>query len=103
MGFGKTLFVWLCAIVLAFSGTAGAFQIINEDEDPAKVVNTLSLSDSPWRSKTMIHPENFVPDRLREWSGQDFFLDEFGIPCDFSSPKVAEISLPKVAKDVHPT
>ncbi|OGV32710.1 MAG: hypothetical protein A2020_15120 [Lentisphaerae bacterium GWF2_45_14] len=92
MGRKRRFFVSILGALLAVASSVNAIEIINEDKDPSKVVNTLSLSDSPWRSKTMLHPEKFVPDKDREWSGEDFFIDEFGVPCDFSkSSDIAEI------------
>lgn len=91
MRLSQILVISICGFFLMLGSTINAFKIINENKDPSKVVNTLSLSDSPWRSKTMVHPGRFLPKRDREWSGNDFFVDEFGVPCDFSNSNVKEI------------
>jgi malectin (di-glucose binding ER protein)/glycosyl hydrolase family 2 len=92
MSLNRKIITTLLGTVFVFGMTTKAFELVHENEDPSKVVNTLSLSDSPWRSKVMVHPGKFLPKRDREWSGKDFFLDEFGVPCDFSNPKVGEIT-----------
>ncbi len=91
MGSYGRLFVFLLGVAFIISVQVGSVDIIHENPDPSKVVNTLSLKASPWRSATMVHPKKFVVKKDREWSGRDFFLGEFGIPCDFSKPKTAKI------------
>jgi hypothetical protein len=84
MRLNKRTFVSLLGVCALFGSAANAFEIIHEDKDPAKVINILNFSDSSWRSKAMKHPGKFVPNKDREWSGKDFFVDEFGVPCNFS-------------------
>jgi malectin (di-glucose binding ER protein) len=77
-------------MVIANIGVAATkTKILYEKDAPNLGINVIPKSESKWKSKVMLYPEKFT-NKDRVWTGNDFFMDEFGEPCVFTKDWIKE-------------
>ena len=80
---------FLAALLLTLSATVFSTRILHENNAPNLGINVVPKSESKWKSKVMLYPGKFT-EKDRVWTGNDFFMDEFGEPCMFSKDWIKE-------------
>ncbi len=79
------LFLGIVNIANSVTGT----EILYEKEASNLGINVIPKSESKWKSKVMQYSGKFT-DKDRIWTGNDFFIDEFGEACIFTKDWIKE-------------
>ncbi len=88
MQYRLTLSLCFVAVYTAASW-AGATEVLHEKDAPNLGINIRKVQESTWRSRAMAYPGKFT-EQDRVWSGNDFFVDEFGMACEFREDWIKE-------------